>query len=83
MFGPRAAEPERYYERDWSTDPYTNDEVVWLGEPLALGHPALAEPAFGGRLVWAGTETADVGGGHMEGAVRSGRRAAAQVLAAT
>lgn len=83
LFGPRAADPERYYERDWSNDPYTNDEVVWFGEPLALGHPALAEPACGGRLVWAGTETADVGGGHMEGAVRSGRRAAAQILAVT
>lgn len=82
LFGPRAADPARYFERDWSNDPYTNDEVVWFGEPLAFGHRAFAtEPVFGGRLVWAGTETAEVGGGHMEGAVRSGRRAAAQVLA--
>ena len=81
LFGPQAADPLQYVERDWSDDPYTNDVVVWFGEPLAYGHPALAEPLFGGRLVWAGSETADAGAGHMEGAVRSGQRAAAQVLA--
>jgi monoamine oxidase len=81
LFGPEAADPVRYFERDWSDDPYTNDVVVWLGEPVAYGHPAFAEPLFGGRLLWAGTETAEIGGGHMEGAVRSGQRAAAQVLA--
>lgn len=80
LFGAEASDPLQYFERDWSDDPYTNDEVVWFGEPLPYGHPALAEPLFGGRLVWAGTETADVGGGHMEGAVRSGQRAASQVL---
>jgi monoamine oxidase len=80
LFGPAAADPAQYFERDWSSDPYTNDEVVWIGDPVAYGHPALAEPAFGGRLVWAGAETADVGGGHMEGAVRSGHRAARQAL---
>ena len=81
LFGPEAADPVRYFERDWSNDPYTNDVVVWLGEAVPYGHAAFAEPLFGGRLLWAGTETADIGGGHMEGAVRSGRRAAAQVLA--
>jgi monoamine oxidase len=82
LFGPEAADPVRYFERDWSDDPYTNDEVVWLGDTVALGHPAFAEPQFGGRLVWAGAETHQVAAGHMEAAVRSGRRAAAQVLAA-
>ena len=81
LFGPQAADPAKYFERDWSNDPYTNDEVVWFGELLPFGHRAFTEPVFDGRLVWAGTETAEIGGGHMEGAVRSGRRAAAQVLA--
>ena len=81
LFGPEATDPEQYVERDWSNDPYTNDVVVSFDEPLPYGHPLLAEPAFDGRLLWAGTETADVGGGHMEGAVRSGRRAAGQALA--
>jgi monoamine oxidase len=80
LFGPEAADPVRYIERDWSDDPYTNDEVVWFDEPLPYGQPALADPLWGGRLVWAGTETASAGAGHMEGAVQSGRRAAAQIL---
>jgi len=81
LFGPRAADPVRYYERDWSSDPYTNDEVVWMEDPLPYGHPLFAEPQFDGRLVWAGTETAPAGAGHMEGAVQAGRRAAEAVLA--
>jgi monoamine oxidase len=81
LFGPPAADPLRYVERDWSNDPYTNDEVVWLGEPLPYGHPALTQPLFGGRLLWAAAETEAVGGGHMEAAVRSGQRAAGRLLA--
>jgi monoamine oxidase len=81
LFGEGAADPVRYFERDWSDDPYTNDEVLWFEEPLAFGDPAFAEPVYDGRLVWAGTETAGAGAGHMEGAVRSGQRAASQLLA--
>ncbi len=82
LLGPRAADPIQYLERDWSNDPNTNDEIVWVGDTLAYGHPRLIQPALGGRLVWAGTETAAVGGGHMEGAVRAGERAARMVLEA-
>ena len=80
LFGPTAADPAGYFERDWSNDPYTNDEVVWVDEPLAYGDPTFTRPAMGGRLFWAGSETSAVGGGHMEGAVRSGQRAAALLL---
>jgi monoamine oxidase len=80
LFGGAATDPVRYVERDWSDDPYTNDEVLWFEEPLPYGDPAFADPLFGGRLVWAGSETAGAGAGHMEGAVRSGQRAAAQLL---
>lgn len=83
MFGAAAAEPVGYFERDWSGDPNTNDEVVWIEGPLlAYGHQAFSETQMGGRLLWAGAETVAEGGGHMEGAVRSGRRAAALVLSA-
>ena len=83
LFGPQAADPLRYVERDWSDDPYTNDEVVWFDDLLPYGQAALAEPKWDGRLLWAGTETATAGSGHMEGAVRSGRRAAGQILGGT
>jgi monoamine oxidase len=82
LFGPQAADPLRYFERDWSTDPYTADEVVWVKESLAYGHPALHQPVLGGRLFLAGTETSTEGGGHMEGAIQSGQRAAGQILEA-
>ena len=80
LFGAGADDPVRYVERDWSNDPYTNDEVLWFEDPLPYGDPAFTEPLLGGRLVWAGTETAGAGAGHMEGAVRSGQRAASQLL---
>jgi monoamine oxidase len=83
LFGGEAADPLQYLERDWANDPNTNDEVVWVdGDPLGHGHPLLGEPQWDGRLVWAGAETVTEGGGHMEGAVRSGRRAAGLVLGA-
>jgi monoamine oxidase len=41
--------------------------------------PALRQPW--GRIHWAGTETATVWAGYMDGAVQSGKRAAAEVLA--
>jgi monoamine oxidase len=82
LFGPAATDPLRYLERDWSGDPYTNDEVFWVPRDLLpYGHPVFSEPLFGGRLVWAGSETSDEGGGHMEGAVASGERAARLILA--
>ena len=42
---------------------------------------ALAAPV--GRIHWAGAETSDVWNGYMDGAIRSGRRAAAEILTST
>jgi len=41
--------------------------------------PALRAPV--GNVHWAGTETSTYWNGYMDGAVRSGERAAAEVLA--
>jgi monoamine oxidase len=41
---------------------------------------AIRQPA--GRIHWAGTETATFWNGYMDGAVRSGERAAKEVVAA-
>lgn len=80
LFGPEGADPVSYFERDWSADPNTCEDEHSHGPFVAFGHAALRSPLWNGRLVWAGTETADRGGGHMEGAVVAGRRAARQVL---
>ena len=81
-FGPKAARPVEYVERDWMAEEFSRGcygghfaPGVWT----AYG-PALREPI--GRIHWAGAETAPVWNGYMEGAVRSGERAAAEVLEA-
>ncbi|TML42765.1 MAG: flavin monoamine oxidase family protein [Actinobacteria bacterium] len=81
-FGPRAGAAREYVEMDWSDEEWTRG---CYGAHLPPGTwtqfgPALREPC--GRLHWAGTETATVWAGYMDGAVRSGERVAAEVAAA-
>jgi len=80
--GPRAAEPREYVEQNWAAEEYTRGCYAGYMPPgvwTAYG-PALRAPV--GRLHWAGTETATVWNGYMDGAVQSGERAAAEVRAA-
>jgi monoamine oxidase len=81
FFGPRAADPDEYVERDWAAEEWSRGcyggrfgTGVWTGYGEALREPV-------GRIHWAGTETAEIWNGYMDGAVRSGKRAAAEVLA--
>ncbi len=81
LFGERARHPLRYVERDWSQEIWTRGCFVGFTAPgvlLDYGE-ALRRPV--GRIHWAGSETATIWNGYMDGAVRSGRRAAAEVLA--
>jgi monoamine oxidase len=80
-FGPRAARPDGYHEHDWSAEEWTRG---CYGAHLAPGvwtryGPALRQPV--GLIHWAGTETSPVWNGYLDGAVRSGHRAAAEVAA--
>jgi monoamine oxidase len=52
----------------------------WAPGVLTQFGPVLREPV--GRVHWAGTETSPVMNGFIDGAVRSGERVAAEVLAA-
>ena len=81
LFGAEAADPVQYFERDWSADPFTGERRHRHITPAPYGHRSFSTPLWDGRLWWAGTETEAVGGGHMEGAVRSGHRAARNVVA--
>lgn len=79
-FGPKAAKPADYIEKDWPADPWSRGcygAVLPAGTLVSVGS-ALREPV--GLIHWAGTETATVFPGYMDGAVRSGERAAAEVL---
>ena len=81
-FGPRAAHPLEYVERDWMAEEFSRGcygahftPGVWTAFGEALRTPV-------GPIHWAGAECATVWNGYMEGAVRSGERAADDVLAA-
>ena len=81
FFGSRAADPQEYVERDWAAEEWSRGcyggrfgTGVWTGYGEALREPV-------GRIHWAGTETSEVWNGYMDGAIRSGERAAQEVLA--
>lgn len=80
-FGPQAAHPVFYEDKDWSADPWSGGCPVGVLPPGALTSAAatLRDPA--GCLHFAGTETAVEWTGYMEGAAESGERAAQEVLA--
>ncbi|GAC1435335.1 MAG: FAD-dependent oxidoreductase [Solirubrobacteraceae bacterium] len=80
--GPRAIKPLEYFEMDWSRERWTQGCPVAHYGPRVLTRfgAALGKPV--GRIHFAGTETADYWQGYMDGAVRSGERVAAEVLAA-
>ena len=80
-FGRRAGNHAEIVEQDWSTEEWTRG---CYGAHLAPGvwtayGPALRTPC--GRIHWAGTETASVWTGYLDGAVRSGERAASDPTA--
>jgi monoamine oxidase len=80
-FGAKAASPLQYVENAWAEERFSRgDPVAGLGPGTLLDFgTALRDPC--GRIHWAGTETSDYWVGYMDGAVRSGERAAAEVLA--
>ena len=81
-FGPGAARPLEYLERDWMAEEFSRGCYGAHFTPGVWGDfgPALTAPV--GRLHWAGAECSPVWNGYMEGAVRSGEQTADDVLAA-
>jgi monoamine oxidase len=71
-----------YVEMNWSAEPYTGGCYAGFLAPGVWTNygPALRKPV--GHVHWAGTETATVWNGYMDGAVQSGERAAQEVGAA-
>lgn len=80
--GERARGAVDYVDRDWSAEAWTRGCYGAHLPPGALTvfGPALRQPC--GRLHWAGTETAERWTGYIDGAIDSGQRVAAEVLAA-
>lgn len=81
LFGEEAASPTAYYEKSWIDEEWSRGCYVGMMTPgtwSTLG-PVLREPI--GPIHWAGTETAVIWNGYMDGAIRSGEDAAGAVLA--
>ncbi|MDV7086347.1 FAD-dependent oxidoreductase [Rhodococcus sp. IEGM 248] len=78
-FGAKAASPVDYIEQNWSVERYSGGGMLShapTGVLTQFGH-ALREPC--GRIHWAGTESSSVMCGWVDGAIRSGERAAREV----
>jgi monoamine oxidase len=80
LFGPESTEPEAIAVKDWGAE-------EWTGGGYAAHFPVGGWTSYGaafrepcGRIHWAGTETASEWHGYMEGAIRSGDRAAREML---
>ena len=79
-YGSEAQNPKQYFEMDWSNERWTRGCYVGFTPPgvlLDFGE-AIRKPV--GRIHWAGAETATLWNGYMDGAVRSGERAAREAL---
>jgi monoamine oxidase len=82
LFGPDAAAPDALVVQDWGAEQWTGGcyaahfrAGVWTSYGSAFRAPC-------GRIHWAGTETSSEWHGYMEGALRSGNRAAEEMLQA-
>lgn len=81
-FGENAAHPVQYMEKNWMAEEWSGgcyEAFMGPGVMTTYGK-ALREPI--GCIHWAGTETSDIWCGYMDGAVRSGERAAEEVKSA-
>jgi monoamine oxidase len=80
LFGSQAAQATGYFDTEWNREAWTRGCPVAIAGPgtLTAYGPSIREPV--GRVHWAGTETAIYWNGYLDGAVRSGLRAAQEVL---
>jgi predicted nucleic acid-binding protein len=79
-FGPAAGEPTGYLETDWSAEEWSLGGMISHFPPGTLTSYGSALRTPVGRIHWAGAERATEMHGLIEGAVRSGERAADEGL---
>lgn len=79
-FGSRASNPADYFDHEWANEPWSRGGMMsrWAPGTITQFGAALRTPV--GRIHWAGTETATVSHGTIDGAIRSGERAALEVV---
>jgi monoamine oxidase len=80
-FGAEALNATAYLDKVWAADVWSRGCYVGYMPPGVLLEWGSVLRAPVGRIHWAGTETATLWAGYMDGALESGQRAAAEVLA--
>ncbi len=81
-FGAKAKMPLEFHEQNWTVERYSGGGMIShapTGVLTQFGY-TLRQPC--GRVHWAGTESSAIMCGWIDGAVRSGERAAAEVMSA-
>ena len=80
FFGPKALQPRDYLDINWAEEPFSRGDPVPFAPPgVLLGYgDEIRKPV--GPIHWAGTETATFWNGYLEGAIRSGYRAADEII---
>jgi len=79
-FGGKAKAYREFHEQNWTTERYSGGGMIShapTGVLTQFGY-TLREPC--GRVHWAGTESSAIMCGWVDGAIRSGERAAAEVM---
>ncbi len=77
IYGHSAARPIRFFYQDWAREKFT---ATQFDQPTMVEHPLYEPPAgktsiWGGIIHFAGSETADLHGGYLEGALAGAERA--------
>ncbi len=82
FFGAEGRSARDYFESDWPGERWSRGAPVGIYGPgtLTTFGAAIRRPVR--RIHWAGTETSGYWNGYMDGAVRSGERAAREVIEA-
>ncbi len=79
--GDEALHPLEFHDMDWGQEQWSISCVSAIPPGFWTRYGEALHPSVG-KLIWSGTETADIWAGYMDGAVRSGHRAALQALQA-
>jgi monoamine oxidase len=79
LHGDRARHPVRYLEQIWPAEEFSRGGSTMFVPPGTFTEITSAWRDPVGRIHWASTETASVNTGTMDGAIESGKRAAAEV----
>ncbi|MCU1541293.1 MAG: putrescine oxidase [Arthrobacter sp.] len=80
FLGPKALEPEVYYESDWGSEEWTRGAYASSYDLGGLHRYGKDQHAPVGPIYWSSSDLAAEGYQHVDGAVRMGRQTAGRVI---